>query len=70
MTCALIIDLGPKITSQLPCQGHLKLVCTASELIFKDAWYVSQYEKVQDFLDWFPDWKIQENKLFVHNPDP
>lgn len=51
-------------------QAFESFVCAASELITKEAWYTSQFEKVKNFPDQYQDWKIQDNKLFVHKPDP
>lgn len=45
-------------------------VCSAEELVTKDAWYANQFKKVLNSPDQFPDWKIQNKKLFVHKPDP
>ena len=46
------------------------LVCSISGLGAGDAWYLDQFDKVQAFPDKYPDWKIENGKLFVHKPDP
>lgn len=47
-----------------------EMISATQEGEILNPWYVERYKKVQDFPERYPNWKIENDQLYFHRPDP